>query len=93
MFEVDLQMFGGGGSKSGLGGGGGRGGEGGSSEKPYFTVYEDGAGKKHRFLIWAKNQNDANRQALGLKKDRTVKKVAKPVETTKEKAKRFEERN
>ena len=91
MFEVDLQMFGGGGSKSGLGGGGGN--KGGSGEKPYFTVYEDAAGKRHTYLIWAKNQNDADKQAIGLKKDRTVKKVAKPRETTKEKAKRFEERN
>lgn len=93
MFEMNLQLFGGGGSKSGLGGGGGSGGKGGSSEKPYFTIYEDAAGERHRYLIWAKNQNEANKLAIGLKKDRTVKKVEKPVETTKEKAKRFEERN
>lgn len=60
-FEIRLQLFGGGGSKSGLGGGGGKGG----SEKPqnYTFILIRPEGKPQVWRTKAKSKEEANKKA------------------------------
>lgn len=69
MFEVDLQLFGGGGSKSGLGGGKGSGPFGGMEVKPnenkklvYGFVYRGKDGKYREGTIIARTEGNAEEQ-------------------------------
>ena len=70
MFYVNLQLFGGGGSKSGLGGkgkGGGKG-EGGVSKGYLFYFYKDG--KKYLRWVEGETPNDALKNAESIAKNK-----------------------
>lgn len=94
MFEIDLQLFGGGGSKSGLSGGGGGKDTNYYDKDGYATFrvrYLDKTGKIRVITFDAKDQADAeNRAKDWRRKNKEIQKMARPEILTKEQAKKYQ---
>lgn len=78
----------GGGASSGLGGGGGY-----YDKEGYATFrvnWQDAQGKRHVHIVNAKDQDEANKKAVDWrKKNKEVKKMARPEILTKKEAKKY----
>ena len=93
MFKMNLQLFSGGGAKSGLGGGGGK-------DRNYYdqdgyatfrVKYLDKTGKLRVITFDAENQEDAEKQAKEWRRrSKEVLKMARPEILTREQAKKYE---
>ena len=94
MWGINLQLFGGGGSKSGLGGGGGGKDANYYDKDGYATFrvkYMDKTGKVRVQIFDAKNQADAEERAKNWRrKNKEIQKMARPEILTREQAKKYQ---
>ena len=106
VFELNLQLFGGGGSKSGLGGGGGdtSSGKGGSKNgneiyhdeegyARYLVKYIDKMGKVRHRIIAAKSQNEANKKAISMRRlNKDIDKMGTPSAMTNDQVRNYKKK-
>ena len=105
LFNINLQLFGGGGSKSGLGGGGdtpsGKGGSKNGNEiyhddegyARYLVIYIDKTGKKRHRIIAAKSQSEANKKAISMRRlNKDIDKMGTPSAMTNDQVRNYKKK-
>lgn len=79
MLEINLQLFSGGGARSGLGGGGGKGDAADSTADKYTFTFKDENGKEHTVTVRGEDLEEAKQmlriklREMGIKKTRDTK--------------------